>query len=161
MRYSVHHNVLIFSWEPALWLVHSQARVVVMSKNIHCHFHPQTATFEHRHENKSCSACQRQECQVLQVCQVPSFCLTFRHFLAGNQLYDSSTNRRGWRPKKLCPKKWCPKFSAINSDFWAYRWKQNLFSMSGVSAWEIERVWEWDSEREWESVRKCESGKVR
>ena len=32
-------------------------------------------TFEHRHENKSCSACQ--ECQVL---QVPSFCLTFRHF---------------------------------------------------------------------------------
>ena len=39
-------------------------------------------TFEHRHENKSCSACQ--ECQVL---QVPSFCLTLRHFLAGNQLY--------------------------------------------------------------------------
>ena len=58
-------------------------------------------TFEHRHENKSCSACPKDQfasLASLQVCEfasfasllnfqifkffmVPSFCLTFRHFL--------------------------------------------------------------------------------
>ena len=28
-----------------------------------------------------------------------------------------------------------------NNHFWAYSWKQKLFSMSRVSEWEIERVW--------------------
>ena len=39
--------------------------------------------FEHRHENKSCS-----EHSNIHTIVVPSFCLTFRHFLAGNQLYE-------------------------------------------------------------------------
>ena len=41
-------------------------------------------TFEHRHENKSCSACLErvyEKMNVLKVFLVPSFCLTFRHFL--------------------------------------------------------------------------------
>ena len=57
-----------------------------------CHFHLLSVTFEHRHENKSCSACrERVNERVFQVCQVfnniktleflvPSFCLTLRHF---------------------------------------------------------------------------------
>ena len=34
-------------------------------------------TFEHRHENKSCSACPECVNEIVQVLQVPSFCLTF------------------------------------------------------------------------------------
>ena len=30
-------------------------------KKTHCHFHLETATFEHRHENKSCSACRKDQ----------------------------------------------------------------------------------------------------
>ena len=40
-------------------------------------------TFEHRHENKSCSACQKrvnESVKVLRDFLVPSFCLTLRHF---------------------------------------------------------------------------------
>ena len=39
--------------------------------------------FEHKHENKSSSPCREgvnERVQVLHVLQVPSFCLTFRHF---------------------------------------------------------------------------------
>ena len=48
-------------------------------------------TFEHRDENKSCSACPEwvnERVQVLQVCQVPRLCLTFRHF------YDFNGHKR-------------------------------------------------------------------
>ena len=39
-------------------------------------------------------------------------------------------------------------FSAINSDFWAWTWKQKLFSMlrERESEWENERVWECESD---------------
>ena len=49
----------IFSWEPALWTLNSQERVMWMlrSKNTHCQFHLWSVTFGPRHENKSCSAC--------------------------------------------------------------------------------------------------------
>ena len=30
-------------------------------KKKHCNFHIETATFEHRHENKSCSACPKDQ----------------------------------------------------------------------------------------------------
>ena len=50
------NSLVIFSWEPALWTLNSQDRVLRSKKN-HCNFHIETATFEHRHENKSCSAC--------------------------------------------------------------------------------------------------------
>ena len=36
---------------------------------------------EHRHENKSCSACRQRVNESVKVFLVPSFCLTFRHFL--------------------------------------------------------------------------------
>ena len=52
------------------------------------------ATFEHRHENKSCSLCPKDQHKYLEhlthathlthLTQVPSTCLTFRHFLFTN-----------------------------------------------------------------------------
>ena len=50
-------------------------------KNKHCHFHPQTATFEHRHENKSCSACPKGQhkhltCDMIVTCDI----ITNTHF---------------------------------------------------------------------------------
>ena len=50
----------------------------------------ESVTFEHRHENKSCSACRdwvnervkEWESEIVRVLLVPSFCLTFRHFLS-------------------------------------------------------------------------------
>ena len=36
---------------------------------------------EHRHENKSCSACRQRVNESVKVFLGPSFCLTFRHFL--------------------------------------------------------------------------------
>ena len=54
-----------------------------------------TLTFEHRHENKSYSVCLKDHFSCFQLFRfskhswlVPSFCLTFRHFLAGNQLHE-------------------------------------------------------------------------
>ena len=49
----------------------------------------QTVTFELTHENKSCSACAKDQNKYVtdtvtdtnKDTQVPSFCLTFRHFL--------------------------------------------------------------------------------
>ena len=52
---------IFFSWEPALWLLHSQVRVVLVSKKKHWRLHPQTATFEHRHANKNCSPCPKDQ----------------------------------------------------------------------------------------------------
>ena len=52
--------VQIFSWEPALWTLKSQDRVLLLlllSKKKHCNFRLSTVTFEPRHENKSCLAC--------------------------------------------------------------------------------------------------------
>ena len=77
-------------------------------KKKHCNFHLETATFEPGHENKNCSACPADQLkpfkflkisnfkifQIFQIFQllkfflVPSFCRTFRHFFAGNQLYE-------------------------------------------------------------------------
>ena len=81
-------------------------------------------------------------------------------FLAGNQLYVvMNSNVRG------C---WCPKntltFSPINSDFWAWTWKQKLFSMLRVSEWEIEhwkseRVSEWESDSSFSSFQKLRNQK--
>ena len=50
---------MVFSWEPALWLLNSQGRVLLLllSKKNHCNFQLETMTFEPRHENKTCSAC--------------------------------------------------------------------------------------------------------
>ena len=48
---------IIFGWEPVLWPLKSQGRVMLWLKKKHRHFQLQTASFEPRHENKSCSAC--------------------------------------------------------------------------------------------------------
>ena len=42
-------------------------------------------------------------------------------------------------------------FSPINSDFWAWTWKQKLFSMLRVTDCESDRVREWESDRVWVS----------
>ena len=38
-----------------------------VKKKNHCHFHLQTATFEHRHENKSCSACPEDQLEPFKI----------------------------------------------------------------------------------------------
>ena len=49
----------LFSWEPALGLANSRdaAEAAAEVPKKHCNFHIETAIFEHRHENKSCSSC--------------------------------------------------------------------------------------------------------
>ena len=46
---------VFFSWEPALGLANAQVRVWMWMKPLQ--FSAITVTFEHRDENKSCSAC--------------------------------------------------------------------------------------------------------
>ena len=52
MRYAA---TLIISWEPALWTLMERVGDEEEVKNIFTH--DRTVTFEHKHENKSCSAC--------------------------------------------------------------------------------------------------------
>ena len=117
-------------------------------------------TFEPRHENKSCSACPEDQLKLFKISNFSNFqkfsnfqifsgsqlLSDFQTFLAGNQLYELMSHRRGWCGGS---KKHIAIF-AKNSDFWAYTWKQNLFSMSRVTECESERVCESESVRVWE-----------
>ena len=70
-------TAMLFSWEPALWTHESQDRVMWLSKKKPLQFLPKIVTFEHRHENKSCSACRERvnervwewECESARVCR--------------------------------------------------------------------------------------------
>ena len=65
-----------------------------------CECECERVTFEHRHENKSCSACQESVNERVKEKKffkflirflVPSFCLTFRHFLLRNIFWAEKT----------------------------------------------------------------------
>ena len=72
------------------------------------------ATFEHRHENKSCSLCPKDQHKYLEHLTHVTH-VKLERFPAPVWLSDIFS----WEP-----------FSTINSDFWASTWKQKLFSVS-------------------------------
>ena len=94
-------------------------------------------TFEHRHRNKSCSACLKSQGIKLDNLKpytpIPSLktlfslfqCRILKHkegtyeskLLVGNQLYDWYTHRQGWYSCFWCGKKALP-FSLINRGEW-------------------------------------------
>ena len=126
----------LFSWEPALWLVHSQVRVV-MSKNKHCHFHPQIATFEHRHENKSCSAYPKDQHKHLTCDMWHATCDMWHNYKYSLLSLHMKTKVVQHVPRinisiwhVTCDMRNVTCDIITNTQFWAYTWKQKLFSMS-------------------------------
>ena len=65
-------GVRIFSWEPALETLNSREGEAEVKKK-HCNFRQLTVTFEHRHENKSCSACPEDQLKPLKFLKISNF----------------------------------------------------------------------------------------
>ena len=62
----------LFSWEPALETPNSRDVAAAVKKNS-LTFSPTTATFELRHEKKSCSACRKDHFSCFQSFQILKF----------------------------------------------------------------------------------------
>ena len=116
-------------------------------------------TFEHRHENKSCSACPEWVNERVQVCKSLQPCN-----LDMKSIIRHVDRLKEWESVRV--------FSPINSYFWAWTWKQNLFSMLIVSEWESVRVfspinsdfWAWTWKQKLFGMlilSECESDRVR
>ena len=87
-------NGNVFSWEPALWTHESQDRVMRWrSKKNHCNFHIETAIFEPRHENKSCSACPEDQLKPFKFLKISNFQIfePFKIFPGSQLLSDFQT----------------------------------------------------------------------